>query len=499
MIDDMELLRRYVQGSEEAFAELVRRHLDFVYAAALRRSRNAHRAQEVAQTVFIALARKAGTLLDRREIVGWLFISAQYSTVSLIRSESRRTARQETAHLLQRHNGAASPQEDWQTMEPFLDAAMEALSESERSAVLLRFFKNHSFAEIGALLSVSEDAARKRVVRALEKVRRFLARQGITSTATAIAVAMLNQPAVCAPTGLGIMVTHAAIGGGAITASASMWSGLLSAKLAVFTLVVAAGAALLLVVDKTRDGNSEMASDVTIVRDERLDLRVAASHQRAPFSAGTGILGEDRQGSNKSSNASPAATPASADRTARNRAVIVRRYGPLYEELKLSAEKRDRLTQVLLDSRNASADFAAANALTGQDPTEDEELFSASIRVLKNGLNEQIQEVLGNEGYNKFLLADQKVRQIAIVERLEKRLRRTPNFLSASQIAQLKSLVVEYQIDSVNEEIIARAQQYLTLQQVQALREIKAHAELGLQKPPIKKAISENLRTTNVP
>ncbi|MFY9925917.1 MAG: sigma factor, partial [Opitutaceae bacterium] len=91
MTDDIELLRRYVEnGSEESFTELVERHVDFVYAAALRQSRSAHRAEDVAQAVFADLARKAHKLTRRRELVGWLYVSTHYAATAVIRSEARR-------------------------------------------------------------------------------------------------------------------------------------------------------------------------------------------------------------------------------------------------------------------------------------------------------------------------------------------------------------------------------------------------------------------------
>ena len=92
---DTELLRAYCDdASEEAFTELVRRYIDLVYSAALRQvGGDAHRAQDVAQRVFLALARKAGSLRDRPTLVGWLFVATRLAAIKAIRSESRRLAR----------------------------------------------------------------------------------------------------------------------------------------------------------------------------------------------------------------------------------------------------------------------------------------------------------------------------------------------------------------------------------------------------------------------
>ncbi|HWA08862.1 MAG TPA: sigma-70 family RNA polymerase sigma factor [Opitutaceae bacterium] len=212
MTDDIELLRRYAEtSSEEAFAELVRRHVGFVYAAALRQARNPHRAEDVTQIVFTGLARKAAALCRRKDLVGWLYLSVHYAATDVVRKEARREARERESQMI--HEAADNPSVavDWEKLDPVLDAVLRDLGEADRSAVLLRYFKNCSFAETGAALRVTEEAARKRVDRALEKMRSLLARRGITSTTTALTFALANQGAVAAPAGLAATVTGAAL------------------------------------------------------------------------------------------------------------------------------------------------------------------------------------------------------------------------------------------------------------------------------------------------
>lgn len=217
MIDDNELLLRYAeQSSESAFAELVRRHLGLVYHAALRQvDGDAHRAQDVAQTVFTDLARKAALLARRPVLVGWLYTSTRYAAAQVVRGERRRRTREQAAHTMSEILSDAAPATEWERMRPVIDDALHALHEHDREAVLMRFFEGCPFAEIGARLSASEDAVRMRVDRALEKMRVELGRRGVTSTTAALAVALAGQTAVAAPTGLATTITGTALAGAA--------------------------------------------------------------------------------------------------------------------------------------------------------------------------------------------------------------------------------------------------------------------------------------------
>ena len=212
MTDDIELLRRYAEDSSEAaFSELVERHIDFVYTSALRRAHGSHRAEDVAQIVFSDLARKAHKLLGRKELVGWLYVSTYYAATSIVRREARREIREQSAQLNMAAHSDQTATTDWQAIRPVLDQALHSLNEADRTALLLRFFKSQSFAEIGTVLCLTEEAARKRVDRALERLRPLLARHGVTSTAAAIAVALGCQTVAAAPIGLATTVASEAL------------------------------------------------------------------------------------------------------------------------------------------------------------------------------------------------------------------------------------------------------------------------------------------------
>lgn len=210
MKTDVELLRCYVEtGSESAFAELIQRHIALVYSVALRRvGGDAHLAEDVAQTVFNDLARKAPQLSDRAHLGGWLFLSANLASAAIVRSERRRKAREIAVHDMQPTISPAEPDPDWTQLRPVIDDAIVELKEDDRDAVVLRFFEKRSFSEVGAALQVTEDAARKRVDRALEKLRGALQRRGITSTSAALGIALTSATATSVPAGLGARVAE---------------------------------------------------------------------------------------------------------------------------------------------------------------------------------------------------------------------------------------------------------------------------------------------------
>lgn len=222
MKDEATLLRRYAEeGSQAAFSELVRRHVDLVYGAALRRTGgDTYLAADAAQQVFISLARNARRLARHPALSAWLHTATRNAVLNLVISEQRRKAREQTAFALE--PGAITDVPDWAQVRPVLDAAIDELPESDRTAVVWRFLERRPFAEIGAALQVTEDAARMRTERALEKLRAALARRGVTSTAAALGAIVAAQPLVSAPAGLAATFATAAL------AAATSTTGLLT-------------------------------------------------------------------------------------------------------------------------------------------------------------------------------------------------------------------------------------------------------------------------------
>ena len=246
MIEDTELLRRYAEdNAEDAFAELVRRRVGLVYGVALRRTRgDAQAAQDATQEVFADLARKAVVLSRRPVLAGWLYRSAQFAAADIMRTERRRHARQQEALRMQEIERQAS-EPNWDELRPVLDELLTQMDDRDRDAVLLRFFDGRPFAEIGARIRLSENAARMRVERALEKLRIMLERRGVVSTTSALGLALANQAAAAAPAGLATVVTGAALGGGTtvVVAGAALFMGMTKLQLGIAGAVGLAGAA----------------------------------------------------------------------------------------------------------------------------------------------------------------------------------------------------------------------------------------------------------------
>jgi len=212
MDGDSELLRRYAEhGSEEAFRELVQRRMGLVYGSALRQLGNVHAAQEVAQTVFTDLARKARSLSARPVLASWLYTSTHYAVANVARRERRRQAREQEAYHMQDSTTDHALEAEWERLRPAIDAALDGLEGGERDAVLLRCHEGRSFAEVGEALNLSEEAARKRVHRALEKLRVHLSRKGITSSAAALSAVLAVKISEAAPAGFPDLVSKTAL------------------------------------------------------------------------------------------------------------------------------------------------------------------------------------------------------------------------------------------------------------------------------------------------
>ena len=205
---DLELLARYTrQHAEDAFATLVRRHVDLVHSAALRQVRSPQLAEEVAQTTFTKLARIAPQLAPDTILTAWLYQVTRREAIDAVRREARRQLREQIATELNTMNAITS---DWAHIEPILDEAMAELDDTDRAAVLLRYFENKSLREVGATLGTSDDAAQKRVSRAVERLRELFAKRGITVGTSGLVVVISANAVQAAPVGLAVTISTAA-------------------------------------------------------------------------------------------------------------------------------------------------------------------------------------------------------------------------------------------------------------------------------------------------
>jgi RNA polymerase sigma factor (sigma-70 family) len=220
--DDSTLLREYARrNSEEAFATLVSRHVNLVYSVALRQVRDPHLAGEITQAVFIILARKADSLGPKTIVSGWLCRTARYASANALTIQRRRQHREQEAHMQTTLNEPAAD-ETWTQIVPLLDDAMEQLRQKDHDAVVLRFFEGRNFKEVGAALGASEDAAKMRVNRALEKLRKFFTKRGVSSTTAIIAGAISANSVQAAPVALAKAVTAIAVAKGAAASGSTL-------------------------------------------------------------------------------------------------------------------------------------------------------------------------------------------------------------------------------------------------------------------------------------
>src|SRR2546421_377979 len=215
---DMELVREYARRrSEDAFATLVSRHINLVYSVILRQLRDAHLAEEVTQAAFLILARKAGSLNSKTILSAWLCRTAQYAAADVLKTQRRRQRREQEMQMESVLNQPEPVSPAWIEITPLLDVAMNQLGEKDHTAIVLRYFDGKDLKQIGAALGVSENTAKTRVSRAMEKFRKYFIRRGITLPAAVIAGAVSANSVQAAPIGLATSVTVAAVKGTVVT------------------------------------------------------------------------------------------------------------------------------------------------------------------------------------------------------------------------------------------------------------------------------------------
>jgi len=249
MMDSNTLLSQYARtGSESAFRELVSRYIDLVYSTAFRLvDGDVESAQDVAQTVFVALADQAKTLPKDVMLGGWLHLRTRFAAGKLMRTERRRQLRERQAaemNAIQDHSESNLAQ-----FAPVLDEAIGQLDAEDRTAILLRFFERKDFRGVGDALGSSEDAARKRVDRALEKLHVLLKHRGATLSAAALGTALATEAVTGAPAGLAATISSAAILAGTtitstVTATKAIAMTTLQKTLVTATVAILAGAGI---------------------------------------------------------------------------------------------------------------------------------------------------------------------------------------------------------------------------------------------------------------
>jgi RNA polymerase sigma factor (sigma-70 family) len=260
---DQQLLQEYAERrSEAAFTQLVQRHVDLIYSAALRLVRDSHLAEDVTQGAFVTLARNAHQLTECAVLSGWLHRTARNIAAQTVRTDVRRRAREQEAAAMN-DVFTTEPDDNWEQIAPHLDAALGELSDADRDALLLRYFERKSAQEMAQVLGVSGEAAQKRVSRAVERLRELFIKRGITVGASGFALVLTTHAVQAAPAGLSASVITTATGASTlahVTWSLAAWTKTKIAALALAVLLL--GGATIVVVTRSSSARANLATEV---------------------------------------------------------------------------------------------------------------------------------------------------------------------------------------------------------------------------------------------
>jgi RNA polymerase sigma factor (sigma-70 family) len=464
--DDMELLREYaLRNSETAFATLVSRHLDMVYATALRHVGNHHQAQEIAQAVFVILARKARSFGPKTVLAGWLFQTARLTAKNHIRAEIRRARREQEAYI--QSNQSEDSSEAWRQIIPLLNELVGSLREKERNAIILHFLEGKAYKEVATAMGGSEAAVQMRVSRALEKLRGMFAKRGVAVTTVALGGMISACGTQAAPLGMAAKVAATAAQGASLTASTlSLVKGTMNV-IAWTKARVAVGAGVVALLAVQYHGNSVQARNLAAARESlsvgkselaAQETRIAELDQETAAIRETRISQEEelkrlraRRMTGRSTPTTSAAVtllsaelqdPASRDALRQGLANAARfRLAPLLEALKLEPANRDKLIQIDADwgLKNLETVAAVAEGRMTADAAA-----QAEAEAGRDGTN-QIQLLLGEAGLAKFEECQQTFPARALVQQFDKQLGVFP--LNAFQRSALSQLILAEPLD----------------------------------------------------
>ena len=443
---DSQLLRAYAEErSEAAFAELVRRHMDFVYSAGLRMLGDTHLAEDVTQGVFVALAKQAGQLTQHPVLSGWLHRTAQNIAAQTIRTDVRRRHREQEA-IAMKELLSAGNEAGWEDIAPHLDAALGDLSEPDRDALLLRYFERKSAREMAQTLGISDEAAQKRVNRAVERLRDAFAQRGVTVGASGLVLLISAHAVQAAPAGLALTITTTAAATTAaattVTTSTTIQTIAMTTfqKIAVTTsLVVAVGALIYesrqvadlqeqnAVYQKQQVALEEQIKQLQRERDaakkQQMALTAELDKAKQPLKdteilrlrGQVGALKQEKQMSGQKSplnkiTADPATRKLMRDQQKLGMTML---YSDLVKNLKLEPEATEKFNDLLADQVMEGIDIITQALQDKKSQREVDQLFTNQ----EADLNNKVQALLGQEGaaqyqeYSKNLLTSLTVQQ----------------------------------------------------------------------------------------
>ena len=481
MTDDGQLLQQYTrERSEAAFGELVTRHIDLVYSAALRvAGGDSHLAQDVTQTVFLDLARKPGSVPQDAVLAGWLYRHAWFTAAKMVRTERRRQTREQTAMEMRAlDDNTGSP---WEQIAPHLDEGLNQLSAADRDAIVLRFFKKQDFRVIGATLGVSEDTAQKRVSRALDKLRGALSKRGAALTATALASVLSAEAVVAAPAGLALSVTTTALAGAATVGtglSVATIKAIAMTKLqvGVVGVLLIAGMATPLVfqhqsLSRMREENNRLREETQSLQQQTSQIvQLAAENQRlsnllAHAGSTPAITPEQRTEllrlrgeatrlrADVQANAKAASPMIEMLKSPEGKEMmrasmrtmgqaIVRSYAKLFTDLHLTPEQTDSMKRLLMNKTMASADMIT-EAMAGQADPAQLKTQAIQVKAEQATIDDQIKQLLGDDNYTQYQTYGKTLEERMVVTQAADQLADSPRAVRADQEQQLLDAMVE--------------------------------------------------------
>jgi RNA polymerase sigma factor (sigma-70 family) len=430
MLNGAQLLQDYAKtGSEAAFSELVKGYVDLVYSSAVRLvNGDTHLAQDITQTVFADLARTARALSPKVMLGGWLHRHTCFVASKVRRGERRRQLREQQAVEMNLNEDNAA--EELALIAPILDEAINELGGEDRQAVLLRYFEQRDFRSVGEALGSNEEAARKRVNRALDKLQLLLKRRGVVLSVAGLATALGSQVVTAAPAGIAATVITTALAGTAATGGPIIgfveFMSMTKLKAGVAAAVLAAIVTVPLVLEhraqlKLREENAALRQEVAkagelTAENQRLSKLLAATEPALPRSNDPspevlklrGEVGRLRQekvtdAANKTNGPSllsglssnPEMLKLIRNQQKMGMTVI---YKDFAKQANLPKETSEKLTELLADDVMANIDHITTMLSEGKSSAEREKVFAEQEAALQV----KVQDLIGPEAFAKY-------------------------------------------------------------------------------------------------
>lgn len=448
MPNDAECLRKYAESHDQnAFAEFVRQNLGLVYSAAFRQTGgDAHLAEDIAQVVFVAASRNAAALARHPMVGPWLYRTTRNAAIDAIRSRQRRQAREETVAQMTEILTESDTPLDWDKTSSALDEIVASLGKGDRDAIILRFFSGKTFADIGAQLQVSENAARMRVERALDKMRGRFARKGIVSSSAALGAVLAEQGLMAAPADLAPAVIATALNAPAAGALASALGTIriaASTKIATgLATAVALGSLATAVYEYHRAEVAELALANASYMATSAKAKAATPSAQLPAAANTA--------SEDASKFFAAYQKLFFNPTLQKQTAIGAeiwldgKYAILFRDLKLTPDQLAKLKSLLLEKQLVFIDVKAAAYDQGIGPTAAPHDYYKAVAAAENAVDAQIGALLGTEKYGQFQQYCKALPAQNTCGVLRQALNFTPTPLTNDQADRLLPVLIEH-------------------------------------------------------